>query len=229
MKYLRPIVFCLATILIYFGLPLLGRGPDNLGDYFSDHSRAGYALVALAFGLAVGGQSIDAPEGIRGGKGEESKLLRRQSVVRIVMILLLYSTLIFLPFADRRSIGVWSEDSTMRWFGLTLSGLGYALIFLSGLTLGKQYSQEVTIQENHQLITGDIFHYIRNPRYLGVIIMAVGLSCLFRSWIGLRVSMILIIVLLFRIRDEEDLLQREFGQQWHDYCKTSWRLIPYLY
>jgi protein-S-isoprenylcysteine O-methyltransferase Ste14 len=229
MKYRRSVVFCLATLGLYLGLPLLGWGFDRLGDYFSSGARTGYALVVLIFALAVSFQAIDAPEGIRGSRGDEGKLVRRQSVVRVTLILLLYATLIFLPVSDRHNIAVWSENLTVRWLGVILAGIGYAFIFLSGLALGRQYSQEVTIQKDHQLITAGVFRTIRNPRYLGVMAAALGLSCLFRSWVGLAVSAGVIAFLLFRIRDEEALLHREFGQAWEAYCKTSWRLIPYVY
>jgi protein-S-isoprenylcysteine O-methyltransferase Ste14 len=112
---------------------------------------------------------------------------------------------------------------------MALCGLGYMLIFLSGVALGRQYSQEVTIQKDHKLITKGVFHYIRNPRYSGVMNVGIGLSLLFRSWVGLIICFGLIIILLFRIEDEEALLKNEFGQEWENYCKTSWRLIPFLY
>jgi hypothetical protein len=44
-QYLRAIVFCLSTMLIYLGLPLLGWRLDSFRDYFSTYSRVGYALV----------------------------------------------------------------------------------------------------------------------------------------------------------------------------------------
>jgi protein-S-isoprenylcysteine O-methyltransferase Ste14 len=102
-------------------------------------------------------------------------------------------------------------------------------VYWSGVLLGKQYSQEVTIQKGHELITAGVYRYIRNPRYLGVLLLAFGMSLLFRSWAGLVLTLPLIGVLLFRIRDEESLMHKEFGEQWEAYSKRSWRLIPFLY
>jgi protein-S-isoprenylcysteine O-methyltransferase Ste14 len=222
-------VFLVTTVALYLGVPLIGWGLDRLGGFFSNGARLAYALVVVAFALAVGVQAIDSPEGIRGGRGEEGKLVRRQSAVRIAMILLFYAMLVFLPFSDRHGIGVWAETAPVRWGGVALCGIGYALVFLSGLALGKQYSQEVTIQPGHRLIVTGVFGRIRNPRYLGVILGAIGLSCLFRSWIGLFVSAGVILILLLRIRDEEALMHKEFGQEWEEYCRRSWRLVPYVY
>ncbi len=37
------------------------------------------------------------------------------------------------------------------------------------------------------------------------------------------------LVLLWRIRDEEALLRREFGPAWDAYAERSWRLIPFVF
>jgi len=36
-------------------------------------------------------------------------------------------------------------------------------------------------------------------------------------------------LILLRIRDEEALMRKEFGQEWDVYCEHSWRVIPFLY
>lgn len=229
MKYLRGLLYCLSTVALYLGVPLLGWAAGGAGSFFSDSARSAYGIVVFLFGMAVGIQAIDAPEGIRGSSGDEGKLVRRQSLVRIGLILLFYAALFFLPFSDHRSIGVWTESPVARWMGVLLCSLGYALIFLSGVALGRQYSQEVTIQKDHRLIVSGVFRYIRNPRYLGIILAAAGLSLLFRSWIALVGTAITTGILLLRIRDEEDLLHKEFGLEWEEYCRTSWRLLPLIY
>jgi protein-S-isoprenylcysteine O-methyltransferase Ste14 len=229
MKYLRALLFFFATLMIYLGIPLLGWGLGDLGGFFSINPRLGYAIIVGVFSLAVGIQAIGSTEGIRGGKGEKGKLVLRQSIVRVVLVLSLYLALSFIPFADRRGIGAFNAGGITRWLGVGLSGIGYALVFWSGLALGKQYSAEVTIQKDHQLITTSIYRYIRNPRYLGVIALSIGVSCVFRSWIGLIASVFFLGIILTRIKDEETILHKEFGQEWEDYCKRSWRLIPYLF
>lgn len=87
----------------------------------------------------------------------------------------------------------------------------------------------MTIQENHRLITGGAYRYVRHPRYLGAIAFAFGLPLLFRSWAGLAVSPILLATILFRIRDEEALMRTEFGLEWERYSHHTWRLIPFLF
>ena len=229
MKYLRATFFMLSTILIYLGLVLLGWGFGNLREYFSVFPRFGYAVIVIFFGLAIGWQAIDSPEGIEGGKGDQTKLVRRETIVGIVITLLAFASLMGLPFFDRHVIAVFTDNIVIRWFGLFTAALGYTLIFLSGLALGKQYSAEVTIQKDHQLITFGIYQYLRHPRYAGVLSLAIGLSLLFRTWAGLLIAGILLLVLLLRIKDEEMMLSKEFGQEWEQYCQKSWRILPFIY
>jgi protein-S-isoprenylcysteine O-methyltransferase Ste14 len=87
----------------------------------------------------------------------------------------------------------------------------------------------VTLQEGHRLITGGAYRFVRHPRYLGVALLAAGLALLFRSWAGLALFPVILGILLFRIHDEERLMQEAFGQEWQAYARRSWRLIPFLY
>lgn len=226
MKCLRAVAFMLLTVLIYLGVPLLGWGVADLQGFLAAPPRLLYAGLVIAFGLAVGVLAIDAPEGIRGGRGDERKLVGRQHIVRRAVVLALYVFLAFLPFADRRAIGVLGDTPLLRWIGLILAALGLGLVFWSGLALGRMYSQEVTIQEGHRLVTDGPYRFVRHPRYAGVIAAAIGLALLFRSWIGLAAVAPLVAVLLFRIRDEEALMHREFGIEWEAYCRRTWRLAP---
>jgi protein-S-isoprenylcysteine O-methyltransferase Ste14 len=220
MKIARGISFFFSTIAIYLGLPLLGWGLDDFSGFFSLQQRLCYSMIIVILGLLVGFQAVETPEGIRGGRGQEGKLLPRQRIIRILVSSLLFFGLIFIPYTDRRSIGVIASSQTARWFGLVLFMFGIGLVFWSGLALGRLYSPDVTIQEEHRLITNGPYRFIRHPRYLGGILLGIGLSLLFRSWIGLFLTSIFIVVLCSRIRDEEIIMSEEFGEEWETYCNS---------
>jgi protein-S-isoprenylcysteine O-methyltransferase Ste14 len=229
MKYSQAFRYFLIPIIPLLGLPLLGWGIDDLRGFLSIDPRLGFVLAAAIPGIAEASYVIKAGERDNFSKGEESKLVRRQSIIPRVIGLLLFGTLFFLPFADRRSIGVMMAGQGLRWIGLVFYGLGLVLMSWSRATLGRLYSGEITIQKSHQLIKVGLYRYIRHPIYLGMLSGTLGLSFLFRSWIGLIVMIPIVGGLLFRIRDEEALLHKEFGAQWETYCQQSWRFIPYLY
>lgn len=228
MRLFRAILFFIATILLYFGVPLLGWGLGDLAGFFTSIPRLGYSVVVGLFSLAIGIQAYASTQGIRGGKGEEGKFVFRQRIVGIVLVISLYIALFFIPFFDRHALLVFTKEGFAHWLGVGLSALGFALIFWSGLALGKQYSADVTIQVGHRLITNGIYHTIRHPRYLGVIVLSIGVSCIFRCWVGLVACVFFLCLILFRIMDEEAMMKKEFGEEWEAYCKRSWRLLPYI-
>ena len=229
MKYLRGFGFFINTIILYLTIPLFGWGLDDLHSFFSSPPRSGYGAVICIVGLIVGIQAVIEPRGIHGSSGKKGKLIHSQKIIRIAATLLLVFALAFLPYADRRNVAVMMVSATARWIGLILFTIGILFVLWSGISLGRFYSADVTIQEEHQLITDGPYRCIRHPRYLGSILSGFGLSLLFRSWVGLIASICFIFLIKFRIQDEEKYMLREFGEEWETYCKNSWRMIPFLY
>jgi protein-S-isoprenylcysteine O-methyltransferase Ste14 len=229
MKALRGLSFMIVTLLMYLMIPLLGWGILDWKGFFSSGPRIGYAITVFIMGLLVGYQAIENPEGSRGGKGDERKRSRRQSIVSSFMIFFLYFALFFLPYTDRRNIAVMNIGLVLQWIALAFTVFGLGLIFWSGAALGKMYSTHVTVQADHYLVTSGLYRWIRHPRYLGVISMAFGFAFLFRSWPMLVIFLPLILILLMRIKDEEEVMRKEFKEEWDDYISRSWKLIPYIF
>ena len=46
---------------------------------------------------------------------------------------------------------------------------------------GKLFSVQMTIQENHKLVTDGPYRYVCHPRHLSIIVFNAGLSLIFRS------------------------------------------------
>lgn len=229
MKTARSVASFFYTLVIYVGLPLLGWGVDDLPGFFSIPQLTAYTISIAAFGM-LAGYAVQRPGGLGNlGKGLEDKFISRQRIVRIIVTALLFGALVFIPFADRRAIGVVAGSPSVRWVGMVLATLGMGLIFWSGLALGRLYSPEVTLQKEHRLITDGPYRHIRHPRYLGGMVQGIGLSLLFRSWIGLVLTSVFVLIILFRIQDEETMMRGAFGAAWADYCKKSWRLFPFIF
>lgn len=229
MRVGRAVMSFLLVVAVYQGVSLLGWGLGDLAGYFALGPRLGYAIVVLAFALGASVQAYGSMAGIRGARGLKSKRVTRQTVVSVVIVLVMYAALTYLPYADRREIAVIPLALPLRWLGVALASAGYALVLWSGIALGAMYSKEVTIQEGHRLVTTGLYSVVRHPRYLGVLLLAPGFSLLYRSWIGLALTVALVPILVQRIRDEEEVLHREFGETWERYVDRTWRLVPHLY
>jgi protein-S-isoprenylcysteine O-methyltransferase Ste14 len=227
-KLLASLGLIALTLTLYAGLFLLGWGPGDLGGFFSEPARAAYIAFIVLMALVTPYISSLIPEGI-GDKGREEKHRTRQDVAWAAARPLLVILILAMPFCDRRDLLTMPESSSLRWSGLVLVAAGFILITWTTVELGRQYSVYITLQQDHRLITSGPYRYIRHPRYLGVMMVALGLALLFRSWIALLALPFLLALLIFRLSDEEKLLQEEFGGQWEAYVQRSWRLVPFVY
>jgi len=229
LRVLRAIAAALSTLLVYLGLSLFGWGLGDLRGYFALGPRVAYALLVGVFAIAVAIQAHGSLAGIRGRRGDATKRVGRQTLFTMALVLAMYAALVLLPHADRREVATLPVGLPLRWLGACLVGCGLALVYWSGVALGDMYSKEVTIQADHRLVTTGLYQYIRHPRYMGVLLMALGLSLIYRSWPGLAACGLLVPFLLLRIRDEEGVLRAQFGEAWEAYVERSWRLVPRVF
>jgi protein-S-isoprenylcysteine O-methyltransferase Ste14 len=65
--------------------------------------------------------------------------------------------------------------------------------------------------------------------YLGLLLGLFGWALVFRSGVGVLVSLLLLPPLAARMSSEEALLESEFGERYADYRRRTWRLLPFLY
>jgi len=75
-----------------------------------------------------------------------------------------------------------------------------------------------------------IYKYVRHPSYAGSLLSFFGLGIAFSNWL---VTLIIFVPILFaflrRMRIEEDVLRKHFGEAYDQYSKNTSRLIPKIY
>ena len=113
--------------------------------------------------------------------------------------------------------------------GLALFIIGLIIMCVGQTTLWRNYCGTVVIREDHQLITCGIYRFTRNPMYLGLIMVVIGLPVYVASPYGFLASLFLIPIILNRIRLEEELLTEEFRDVFQQYKKTTKKLIPGIF
>ena len=81
-----------------------------------------------------------------------------------------------------------------------------------------------------QLITGGIFKYIRHPHYSSLLIIGFGLALFFYSLASLLIAIIAIPIMIWSIFDEEELLIKQYGEDYKKFMKkVPWRIIPKIF
>ena len=215
---LRLAFLSIAGTIVYLALPVLGMA--GFAAFFAHPALWALALVAILMTVVALFSRGNLSPGIREDRGNRWVLI----VFGLIGLLDAY-----LPaYTDR--IGFWTMDGeAIRWLGVALFAGGGALRLWPVFLLGNRFSGLVAIQPGHTLVTDGVFGVVRNPSYLGLLIMTLGWGLAFRSWVGVLLAALLIPPLVARIRAEERLLRAQFDAEYEDYCSRTSRLIPGLY
>ncbi len=114
--------------------------------------------------------------------------------------------------------------------GIVLAWAGIVFRFWAIRTLGDLFSTRLMIQEGHALITRGPYKYVRNPSYTGALLTFVGIGMGIGNWLSLSTLVLMtLIAYILRIRTEDRMLQEAFGQEYAEYQKTTWALIPFIW
>jgi len=215
----------LTGVIIFSGLPLLGWGLRDINGFFENNYRTTYLIAITILTVLVG---LVVPESGR-SRGQGQKLVQKQKIALAFLQLVPPLIFILAPYFDKREAYTFQDKEILRAIGICLTIIGYLLMNWATIMLDKQFSVDVTIQENHKLVTNGPYKYIRHPRYLGITIFFLGVSFTFLSWFSLYIVLITLIVLFWRIKDEESLLHKEFGEEWGKYKEKTNTFLPFIY
>lgn len=215
-----PRVFALGFITgaVQFGLAVLAWG--GWRPFFSHRALVALAWVTLALMIVAPLSAGNLSPGIREDRSN------RWVLVAFSIIALVNA---YLPAGTDRVNAFTIDGDTTRWIGIALYAGGGALRLWPVFILGKRFSGLVAIQEGHTLETHNVYRFVRNPSYLGMIVMLLGWGLAFRAWAGVMLTALLLVPLVARIRAEEHLLRDYFGAEYEAYFARTWRLVPGIY
>ena len=119
---------------------------------------------------------------------------------------------------------------------LLLRGLGFILIALGIAIYGhtafwgfavRGLGTPAPIAPPSKLVVEGLHRYVRNPMYIGVLLIVLGQAALFRSMALLRYAVgFWLAAHLFVVLYEEPALQRKFGEDYRNYRQRVPRWIP---
>ena len=208
----------IVAVAVYLGLAVWGEG--GLLAFAAHPPLVALALITVALTVAGLFSAGNLSPGEREDRGNRWVLLAF-GVIGLLSA--------WLPaYTDRT--GFWAVDGeAMRWVGVILYAAGGVLRLWPVFVLGRRFSGLVAIQPGHTLMTSGLYGTIRNPSYLGLLILSLGWALAFRSLAGVLLVVLMLVPLVARIRSEEALLNQQFGAEYDAYRARTWRLIPGLY
>ena len=155
--------------------------------------------------------------------GDFSNLLTAYAVI---VILIHSSNLQFGSLFNRYSVFS-SLPFDLSGFALGLIGLSFCLY--AQTKMGASWRVGIDEKVKTQLVTTGLYQFIRNPTYLGLFLLNIGVWLIWPSWTVFLLNILFFIFLEVQVRCEEDFLSSIHGEQYSDYKKRTKRYLPFVY
>lgn len=129
-------------------------------------------------------------------------------------------------------IAVWGLAARQGLFGngaisVALQLAGISLVIWARFTLGRRSFHLAANPTNGRLVTAGPYHYVRNPIYLGALLVITAGVAVHPSLGNLGLAAMAAIALITRIICEERLLRITYPE-YQEYAKRTARLIPFV-
>lgn len=116
------------------------------------------------------------------------------------------------------------------WFLFGLATMGLAICYWAYFTLDKYYTFTIGIRKDHKVVSNGPYWYIRHPGYLGQGLIMIPSILFFRVNIFLTLGLLGFMLNMYwkRVSAEEEMLYKQFGDEYKQFASTRYRLIPYI-
>jgi protein-S-isoprenylcysteine O-methyltransferase Ste14 len=159
-------------------------------------------------------------------RSEDASSRLQRFAVMVIALVLLGIPSFRLWVLDRRFLpaSVW-----WFWIGAVVTAAGLLFSVWGRRYLGRNWSRAVTIKKDHELITGGPYSLVRHPIYTGLLTGLFGCALAVGEWRGLVAVGLVFIVLLRKLRLEEQWMREQFGETYGSYSRQVRALVPYVF
>lgn len=112
--------------------------------------------------------------------------------------------------------------------GLAVTVAGMTFLVWARQTLGRNWSQTVSAKEDHELVASGPYRYVRHQMHTGGILACFG-SAIVAGGVFVFLLLVLTPLFLWRVRAEDELLARQFPQEFPAYKRRTKALIPFVW
>lgn len=190
------------------------------GYTFKDWPVLVSILPWVAFSMYWEWQSKNSAPAIK----SESKASRAAHVLLANFALLL----IFWP-SKALSHRFIADSMAIKLLGIALEIGGAAVAIWARRSLGRNWSGEITIKQDHELIRTGPYSRVRHPIYSGLLTMYAGTAIVSGQMHALLGLLLGIVAYLRKTRMEEQNMMNAFGSMYQSYRDQTSALVPGLY
>ncbi len=114
----------------------------------------------------------------------------------------------------------------LRWAGFALGLASLAFWIWTQVALGKQWSPQLQLRKQHQLITTGPYSYIRHPLYTAMLGYSIGVALVTANWVFAALVVVMVAGLPARVSREEQMMMEKFGDEYKAYMRSTGRFFP---
>ncbi len=162
----------------------------------------------------------------KSGKNDQKK---DQSTLDILWVVIIPSVFLAVTVSKLTSFHI-RNQYWILYLGELFIVAGILFRWIIIKSLGKFFTVDVSIKEDHQIKKEGFYRWIRHPSYSFALLTFLGLGLFLNNWISLFLAFVPpFSAFLYRIKIEEQVLTEQFGKKYSVYKKKTKKLIPFIF
>jgi len=186
---------------------------------------AGVLVMRIYFSLQV----RRAGERIMPDRQAVQREGRMMFAFRVVAGLLLFGWLVLYAISPAwiKVLSV-SFPGWLRWAGFALGLASLTFWWWTQVGLGKEWSPQLQLRNEHHLVTTGPYRRIRHPLYTAMFGYGIGLALVTANWVFIVFALVVIGSMAARVPREEQMMIQAFGDEYKAYMRRTGRFLPGL-
>jgi protein-S-isoprenylcysteine O-methyltransferase Ste14 len=130
-----------------------------------------------------------------------------------------------LPLLNERfaPLAVWPAA-----LGAALTFAGLAFCVWARFTIAANWSGDVQLKRDHELIVAGPYAHVRHPIYTGILMMFAGTALAVGEWRAALAVVLAAAAFWRKLKLEEAVMRRQFGEAYERYAARTPALIPFV-
>jgi protein-S-isoprenylcysteine O-methyltransferase Ste14 len=109
---------------------------------------------------------------------------------------------------------------------LTFAGIAFAI--WARLWIAGNWSSDVTLKRDHELIVDGPYAWVRHPIYTGILLGLIGTGLAVGEWRAVLAVVLAALAFWRKLTIEEGVMRRQFGETYTRYAKRTRALVPFV-
>ena len=155
----------------------------------------------------------------------EGPVARLSHIVPILVAGSLLVARVPLPLLNDRfaPLAIWSAA-----LGAALTFAGLAFSIWARFVIADNWSSDVQLKRDHELIVKGPYRWVRHPIYTGLLLAFIGSAWAVGEWRGVLAVVIVAASFWRKLKLEEAVMRRQFGETYARYAARVPPLIPFV-